>query len=178
MPGDSGFAGVVHTFLFLGFSQFPKKCAPIVKQEYYFWHYPAMRGCSAVAVLAKSDKYPSGNLGFSTQTECLGNVAVIHCSGRLCFQGEALLLAATAKEWMNAGNDLVLDFGALNLLDSAGIGQLVLISMEAQALERDVCIACAPERVRYLLELTNVASLFDFFGSVQLALEEYSSNAA
>ncbi len=128
--------------------------------------------------VAKSDLYSSGNFGFSSQTECVGNVAVIHCSGRLCFQGEALLLADTAQELLASGNDLVLDFATLSLLDSAGIGQLVLISMHAQALGRDVCIACAPDRVRYLLELTNVASLFEFFGSVDDAMESCASNAA
>jgi len=89
-----------------------------------------------------------------------------------------MVLAEIAQESMRAGHDLVLDFSALNLLDSAGIGQLVLISMQAQAHGRDVCIACAPDRVRYLLELTNVASLFEFFSSVSVALEEFSSNAA
>lgn len=89
-----------------------------------------------------------------------------------------MLLAETAQEPLMSGNDLVLDFGALSLMDSAGIGQLVLISMHAQALGRDVCIACAPDRVRYLLELTNVASLFQFFPSVDDALESCASNAA
>jgi anti-anti-sigma factor len=137
-----------------------------------------MRGCSAVAVLAQSDEDFSRNSSFSTETENLGNVAIIHCFGRLCFQGDAMVLAEIAQESMRAGHDLVLDFSALNLLDSAGIGQLVLISMQAQAHGRDVCIACASDRVRYLLELTNVASLFEFFSSVSVALEEYSSDAA
>ncbi len=137
-----------------------------------------MRGCSAVAVLAKSDKYPSGNPGFSTETECLGNLAVIRCVGRLCFQGEAQLLAEAAQDLLRAGNNLVLDFAALTLMDSGGIGQLVFISMYAKAQGREVCIACAPDRIRYLLELTNVASLFEFFGSVEDALERCASNAA
>lgn len=130
-----------------------------------------------MAVLGNSDKYPSDS-SFSTKTERLGNVAVIRCSGRLCFQGEAMPLAETAQEFLTAGNDLVLDFAALSLLDSSGIGQLVFINMYAQALGRDVYIACAPERVRYLLELTNVASLFQFFASIDDALESCASNAA
>lgn len=87
-------------------------------------------------------------------------------------------LAETAQEFLTAGNDLVLDFAALSLLDSSGIGQLVFINMYAQALGRDVYIACAPERVRYLLELTNVASLFQVFASIDDALESCASNAA
>jgi anti-anti-sigma factor len=137
-----------------------------------------MRGCSAVAVLVKSDNDFSHNFSFSTRTDSLGNVSVIHCAGRLCYQGQAQPLAETAQEFMRAGNNLVLDFGTLDLLDSAGIGQLVLISMQARALDREVCIACASERVRYLLELTNVASLFVFFSSLNEALEQCSSNAA
>ena len=131
-----------------------------------------------MAVLAKTDNDLSRNLGFSTKTESLGNVSVVHCAGRLCYQGEAQPLAETAQEFLRAGNHLVLDFSPLDLLDSAGIGQLVLISMQARALGRDVCIACASERVRYLLELTNVASLFVFFSSVHEALAECSSSAA
>lgn len=131
-----------------------------------------------MAVLAKSDKYPSGNLGFSTEIETVGNVALVRCFGRLCFQGEALLLAERVQGLLSSGNDLILDFATLSLLDSAGIGQLVFISMYAQALGREVCIACAPDRLRHLLELTNVASLFDFFVSVEDALENCASNAA
>lgn len=130
-----------------------------------------------MAVLEKSSQYPPAN-SFSTKTESLGSVAVIHCSGRLCFQGEALPLAETAQNFLAAGNDVVLDFAALTLMDSAGIGQLVFISMYAQALGREVCIACAPDRVQYLLRLTNVASLFEFFVSVEDALESCASNAA
>lgn len=130
-----------------------------------------------MAVLAKSDNYPSDS-SFSTKTERLGNVALIRCSGRLCFQGEATPLAETAQQFLAAGNDLVLDFAGLSLLDSSGIGQLVFINMYAQALGRYVCIACAPDRVRYLLELTNVASLFQFFASVDDALESCASSAA
>jgi anti-anti-sigma factor len=131
-----------------------------------------------VAVLEKSDKDSARNFSFSAKTESLGNVAVIHCAGRLCYQGQAQPLAESAQESMRAGMSLVLDFGPLDLLDSAGIGQLVLISMQARALDRDVFIACASARVRYLLELTNVASMFVFFSSVNEALAESSSSAA
>ncbi len=130
-----------------------------------------------MAVLEKSSQYPSAST-FSTKTESLGSVAVIHCSGRLCFQGEAMPLAETAQEFLSAGNDVVLDFAALTLLDSAGIGQLVFVSMYAQAHDREVCIACAADRVRYLLELTNVASLFEFFASVEEALGSCASKVA
>jgi anti-sigma B factor antagonist len=107
---------------------------------------------------------------FSVVVSRASEAAVVRCSGRLCFEGEAKILADTMQDLLRDGVDVVLDFGAVSLLDSAGIGQLVLIHMQARALDREVSIACASKFVRDLLELTNVASLFEFFDSVDLAL--------
>lgn len=137
-----------------------------------------MRGCTAVSVLQVPDTDQPASKHFSVKIERIGSIAVIRCAGRLCFEGEARQLAEVAQQLLNSGTDLVLEFGALQVLDSAGIGQLVLISMQSQACGRDVCIACASERVRRLLELTNVASLFEFFESVDAAVHECSASAA
>jgi anti-sigma B factor antagonist len=115
---------------------------------------------------------------FSVDFERVGSATVLRCAGRLCFDGEVKLLAESAERFLRRGDDLVLDLADVQILDSAGIGQLVLISMQAQALRREVCIAAAPERVRLLLELTNVASLFEFFPSVELALTSLAEQVA
>jgi anti-anti-sigma factor len=137
-----------------------------------------MRGCSAVTILEKREVQFAAKPRLSVVVSQLADVAVIRCSGRLCFQGEARFLADTAQGLMIAGNDLILDLGSLELLDSAGIGQLVLIHMQAQAIGRSVKIADAPDSVCQLLELTNVASLFEFFDSVDLALSSNSERVA
>ena len=134
-------------------------------------------GCSAVtSVMHKSDVYVSP-LGFLAEVERAGDFAIIHCSGRLCFHGEAKLLADTANALLKSGTDIVLDFQKLELLDSAGIGELVLISMQSKALGRNVLVARAPKRIHSLLQLTNVASLFDFFESTEAALEHCLATA-
>ena len=131
-----------------------------------------------MSMLDKKEQRPVAGVRFSVWVERAGSVAVLHCAGRLCFEGEAKLLAESALECLRDGDDVVLDLGAVAMLDSAGIGQLVLISMQAQALNRNVYIACAPDRVRKLLDLTNVASLFEFFETVEDALDACAEQVA
>ncbi len=137
-----------------------------------------MRGCSAVSVLEVPDRDQPASKHFSVNIERIGNIAVMRCAGRLCFDGEARQLAEAAQKFLNSRADLVLELGALEVLDSAGIGQLVLISMQAKACGQDVSIARASDRVRRLLELTNVASLFEFLPSVEAAVSGRSVSAA
>ena len=119
-----------------------------------------------------------GRLNLSVECDETGGAAILHCSGRISFRREAELLALSAQECLQKGCDLVLDLGGIEAVDSAGVGQLVLIHMQAEAMDCGVCIACAPEPVRNLLQLTNVASLFDFFDSVDDAVSSCSREVA
>jgi len=129
-------------------------------------------------VLEKNEDRPAARPRFSVNVERIGTTAVLHCAGRLCFEGQARLLAGSALESLGGGDDVILELGAVEMVDSAGIGQLVLVHMQAQALDRNVCIASAPDRVRELLELTNVAALFEFFDSLDAALISCSEQVA
>jgi anti-sigma B factor antagonist len=136
-----------------------------------------MKECFAVTVLRKRED-AARKPHFSLRESRIEDAVVLHCEGRLCFAGEARILAQTAGQILIGGADLILDLSALELLDSAGIGQLVLISMQAQALGRDVCIASASDRLQKLLKLTNVMSLFENFDSLDAALNNRSESAA
>ena len=137
-----------------------------------------MKGRPAVTVVPQPEEASAVNPRFSVRIETLQDVAVAHCMGRLCFQGEDKLLWDLVRRYLNTGIDLVLDFRQLQNLDSAGIGELVLISMHARSLGREVSIVAANGRVIRILKLTNVASLFQFFGSIEDALTWYSEEAA
>ena len=120
--------------------------------------------------MEKNEERPAAKPRFSVSVDRIGATAVLHCAGRLCFEGHAKLLAERALEYLSGGDDLILELAAVEMVDSAGIGQLVLVHMQAQALDRNVCIAAVTDRVRKLLELTNVAALFEFFDSLDAAL--------
>jgi anti-anti-sigma factor len=77
-----------------------------------------------------------------------------------------------------AGNDIILDFSRLHNLDSAGIGEVVSVHMEARAESRAVCLVAPTPRVRSLLELANVASLFEIHPTVEAAFTILKTRAA
>jgi anti-sigma B factor antagonist len=100
----------------------------------------------------------------------IDGVTVLRCTGRICYQREAELLATAAEQVFEDGHDLVLDLAGIEIVDSAGIGQLVLIHMRAQAARREVTLASVPNHILQLLKLTNTARLFECVETPEAAL--------
>jgi anti-sigma B factor antagonist len=95
--------------------------------------------------------------------------AVLYCSGGICFREEARKFSQAAVGLLEKRTGLVLEFSSVKVMDSAGIGELVLVHMQARAFECAVRLVAPSLRVRKLLELTNVASLFEIFPDVASA---------
>lgn len=120
-------------------------------------------------------QYASRLLLEVTQHEGLG---VVRCRGRICFREEAVQFSRTVIDLLLAGNNIVLDFSGVELLDSAGLGELVLIHMQAQATGTPVCLVAPVPRVHSLLQLTNVGSLFAVYPTIEDAKASLTSHAA
>jgi anti-sigma B factor antagonist len=95
----------------------------------------------------------------TTTTEFEGAV-ILHCKGRLQFCEEAAIFAKMANVVLDSGRNLILDLEEMEMIDSTGIGELVLIHMRACAAGKEVRIVSPQKRVLEVLELTNVGSLF------------------
>ncbi len=119
-----------------------------------------------------------GRLRLSVEWDEELGFAILHCAGRICFRKEVELLGSSAVEQLSCGRHLLLVFTDVEAVDGAGIGQLVLIQMQARASDRKVCVVDAPVHVRQLLSLTNVASLFEFFDSIGEAVHCCSEELA
>jgi anti-anti-sigma factor len=65
---------------------------------------------------------------------------------------------------------MVVDLSGVEAIDSAGLGELVLLHMWAEAGGYSMKFACPRTPVRQLLELTNLASVFEAYGSVAEAM--------
>jgi anti-sigma B factor antagonist len=75
-----------------------------------------------------------------------------------------------AREVLADGRNLILDLSAVETIDSAGIGELVMVYMRACAAQREVRIASPKKRVQDLLQLTNVGSLFQIYPTLDEAI--------
>ncbi len=95
-----------------------------------------------------------------------GGAVVLHCQGRTIFGPEARALTEIVAEVLPSARRMVIDLSGVESVDSAGLGELVLLHMWAEAAGYALKFASPRKSVRQLLELTNLVSVFDAYGSV------------
>src|SRR6478672_9814708 len=65
-------------------------------------------------------------------SNCAG-VAVVRCHGRITYRNEARLLSMAVTDLLPRTRYLVLDLSGVEKIDSAGLGELVVLYMRTQA---------------------------------------------
>jgi anti-sigma B factor antagonist len=94
----------------------------------------------------------------------------LYCAGQICFRQEAARFGQTVGKLLNSRKNIVLELSAVEAIDSAGLGELVLLSMQARAAECEVRLAAPSQDLSNLLRLTNIASLFETYSGIEEAL--------
>jgi anti-sigma B factor antagonist len=110
-------------------------------------------------------------LKLSLETRHLGDVLVVHCEGRIIYRDEAAALTRVVVEALQDTKEVVLDLEGVERMDSAGLGELVLMLMSAEAAGSALKLAGPRTQVRELLDLTNLSSLFEIHDSLVDALD-------
>ncbi len=125
-------------------------------------------------VVAGEEKEPQ--LKLSLETRILGDVMVVHCHGRIVYRDEASALSRLVERVLRPACKLVLDLSGVSSMDSAGIGELVLL--HGWALERNANLKCAGASpfVKNLLELTNLDSVIDLHPTLESAIAAFRSS--
>jgi anti-sigma B factor antagonist len=112
-------------------------------------------------------------LKLSVEARNHGDIIVVHCQGRIVYRDEAATLSRVVGELLHRGTKLILDLSGVSSMDSAGIGELVLLQTWAQQRNAELKCAGASTVVRTLLDLTNLDSVLDVHESVCDALESF-----
>ena len=99
-----------------------------------------------------------------------GGAVVLHCEGRIIFGAEARALTDMVADVLPSARRMVIDLAGVEVVDSAGLGELVLLHMWAEAAGYSLKFASPRNSVRRLLELTNLSAVFDAYGSVAEAM--------
>ena len=107
----------------------------------------------------------------SLETRHLGDVILVHCEDRIVYRDEATALTRVVTEALQHTREVVLDLEGVQRIDSAGLGELVLIRMVAEASGGTLKLAGPNPRIRELLDLTNLSSVFEVHASLVEALE-------
>jgi anti-anti-sigma factor len=110
-------------------------------------------------------------LKLSLETRHLGDVIIVHCEGRIVYRDEAAALTRVVVEALQHTREVVLDLEGVERIDSAGLGELVLILVSAEANGSTLKLAGPNARIRELLDLTNLSSVFEVHDSLVDALD-------
>ena len=103
-----------------------------------------------------------------------GNVAVIDLKGGMTIAGGTGKLRSQINDAVAAGyKHVLINLKELNYLDSAGMGELVSACTTMRNLGGDLRLVSPQDRVRNLLQMTKLASIFAIYGDEQAALASF-----
>jgi anti-sigma B factor antagonist len=122
---------------------------------------------------APGTEFKESKLKLSLETRYRAGVVIIHCQGRIVYRDEAAALSRMVKDLVDFGGRVVLDLSDVSTIDSAGIGELVLLHTWAQ--DKDVELKYAGPRpfVQGLFDLTGVGSFLDVHPSLSEAMASF-----
>jgi anti-sigma B factor antagonist len=103
-----------------------------------------------------------------------GEMIVIHCCGRIVYREEAVAIWRVVQQALQYSQEVVLDFAQVEIVDSAGLGGLVVAHSLAAEQGKLLKIVSANRSVQELFELTNLASVFETYPNLSAALEARS----
>ncbi len=112
-------------------------------------------------------------LKLSMETRYRGDVMIVRCQGRIVYRDEAAALSRVVGEVLENSGKVVLDLSGVSSIDSAGIGELVLLHTWARSKSADLKCASPSPLVRDLLDLTNMDSVLDIHPSLGEALAAF-----
>jgi len=108
------------------------------------------------------------------QVECLHDVAVVNCSGRMV-RGGALDELRRRIEQLERVRVLVLDVSEVDQLDAGGLGTLLLVRRWATQNSAKLKLVNPPAFFRRMLEATHLNSVFEI-SSLREAISILRSN--
>jgi anti-sigma B factor antagonist len=100
----------------------------------------------------------------------LDGVTIMSCHGRVMFGEEATALRDSLKEALKHTPRMVLNLSDVTYIDSGGLGTLVGVYSAARAAGADIKLTGLGQRLRDVLQITKLATVFQVFDTEQEAL--------
>jgi anti-sigma B factor antagonist len=112
------------------------------------------------------------------ETRYYGDVMIVNCYGRLVYREEAVALSRLVGELLESRTKVIVDLSGVSSMDSAGIGELVLLHTLAQAKNADLKFASPSPTVLHLFGLTRLDSFLDVHPTLGESLESFQPQEA
>ena len=103
----------------------------------------------------------------TTSTRQLGNVLVIDCAGAIVYGEGATELRKRVAELLAQNPQVVLNLSEVTYVDSNGIGTFVSLKAAAQRAGGDLKLAALGPRLKDVLEVAKLNTLFGMYDSAE-----------
>ncbi|HEU5403510.1 MAG TPA: STAS domain-containing protein [Terriglobales bacterium] len=110
-------------------------------------------------------------------TRYLGDIAIVDCIGRIVLGDESAALRQHVKELLAESPNIVLNLAQVTYVDSSGVGALMSLYTSARNAYGSIKLANLATRVRDLLQITKLATVFETFDTPEDAAASFNQAA-
>ena len=115
---------------------------------------------------------------FSFETRVTEGVNLVCCKGRIAYGIEAAALSGEIAELVPQSRRVVIDLSGVEMIDAAGLGELISVAVAAQASGCSITLAAPGDFIRQLLELTKLTSVVEVYPTLDAAILVFNGQAA
>jgi anti-sigma B factor antagonist len=108
-------------------------------------------------------------------TREVSGVTIASCHGRIVFGDESSHLRDRLKQILTSSRKVVLDLSDVTYIDSGGLGTLVGVYSSARAAGADVKLTGLNQRVKDVLQITKLVTVFEVYDTEQQAITAFGS---
>lgn len=117
-------------------------------------------------------------MNLKMDTRQVDGVTVVSCTGRIVFGDEANALRENLKSILKSSRQIVLNLAGVSYIDSGGLGTLVGLYSSARSAGADIKLTGLGHRIRDVLQITKLATVFEVYDNEQQAVKSYKRGAA
>jgi anti-sigma B factor antagonist len=103
-------------------------------------------------------------------------VTIVACSGRIVFGEESSGLRESLKKLLTTTKRIILNLSGVSYIDSGGLGTLVGVYSSARAAGADIKLTGLGPRLRDVLAITKLATVFEVYDTDQQAIAAYKAS--
>ena len=112
------------------------------------------------------------------ETRKVDGVSVVSCTGRIVFGDEANALRDSLKQLLTTTKQVVLNLAGVSYIDSGGLGSVVGVYSSARAGGADIKLTGLGQRLRDVLAITKLATVFEVYDTEQQAIAAFKPHSA
>jgi len=110
------------------------------------------------------------------ETHVTDGVTVVVCTGRIVFGDEANALRDNLKKLLTSTKQVVLNLSGVSYIDSGGLGTMVGVYSSARAGGADVKLTGLGQRLRDVLAITKLATVFEVYDTEPEAVASFKAS--